>query len=267
MAVFGRRATIQFGRAGQAGKSISGLRVGFRVEHTRSATPSKAVIEVYNLSWESIGLLEADDARVRLLVGYDAPHMVFTGSPVKRGVVTRQQGPDRVTRIEAEDGGSTWRTSRVEINIVGATTFQAVLSEVLTQMGLPKGSVRTDLTGELSQGLTYVGPARDLLDRLADSTASDWMVRDGAFVLLPRGAASGETAVVFSSTARNLVGSPAKTDKGVEVTGLIVPQLRPAQQFRVEASRNAGTYIADAVAFHGDTHGQPWYVIAEGRPA
>lgn len=259
MGNFGRRVQIQLGTEGQPGRTIEGLRVRFQIEHTRTGAPSTGVIEISNLAPESLGLLEGDGALIRLSAGYDSPLLIFRGNPSK--VVTE----NFVTRVEAEDGGETYREARLSINLATAVTMQDVLDEAVTQLGLPKGAVRADLTDEISNGVTFSGPAPDLFDRLGQSTESDWMIQDGAFQFIERGGQTTQTVVVFSIEGRSMV-SASKTDTGVEVKGFIAPQLRPGGLFEVRAERYSGTYIADKVTFVGDTHGNDFYTIARGRP-
>ncbi len=260
-----RACTLEFGPAGKAGRSVSGLRTVFQVEHTRASTPSKATIEVFNLNPDSVGLLHDPDATLRLLAGYDGnPLQVFTGEPIK--VETRRQGPDRVTRIEAEDGGKTWRTARVEVVSSTAITLQTVLDRALGAAGLAASiGAGVDLGAELTQGITYAGPLRDLLDTLTDSAGADWSLRDGVIVLSPRGGAATRSSVLLSPST-GMINTPARTDDGVEVTALIAPQLRPRDLFTVESEIVRGTYVADQVVFAGDTHATPWYVTVTGKP-
>lgn len=265
---FGRNVIFQVGVDAQDGRSIDGLQVDFDIAHTRSGVPSKAVINVWNLSEATLGLLRTPDATVRVLasVSPQPPLAIFTGSVIE--AIPRRQGAVRVTRIEAEDGGKTIREVRVAVNISTPTTAQEVLAEVLKQMGIPQGTVRTDLTTEFSAGFSYQGPARDVLRMLADSTASDWTVRDGALLFIPRNGATSEAALLFSSRTRNLIGEPATTqDGGVELTALLAPQMRPGQRFQLESRALNGTYVADRVDFQGGTHIAPFLVKVTGRPA
>jgi len=260
MANFGRRVQIQLGTEGLPGRTIEGLRVRFQVEHTRTGAPSTAVIEINNLAPESLGLLEGDGALIRLSAGYDSPLLVFRGNPSK--VVTE----NHVTRVEAEDGGETYREARLSISLATAVTMQDVLDEAVSQLGVTKGTIRSDLTAEISNGISFSGPARDMLDRLAETTGSDWMIQDGALQFIERGGQTTQTVVVFSVEGRSMVGTASKTDTGVEAKGFIAPQLRPGGLFEIRAERYSGTYIADKVTFIGDTHGNDFYTIARGRP-
>lgn len=243
------------------------MRVSFDVKMSTSSTPNSAVIEAYNLAPESIALAQAKDAVIRLFVGYDAPLQVFAGNPTKDGVRMERRGPDRVLRIEAADGGKAFKEARVNVSFSTSTTLRQVFDSVSTQLGLPEGTIR--LTEDLSfpKGITLAGPARDVLDRLARSTASEWYIRDGALQFVGEGEDTGETAVVFSSIAGNLIGSPTPKDDGIEVTALLAPALRPGKPFQVESKDYNGLYTATDVAFKGDSgYDRPFYVIATGKP-
>ncbi|MFA9271870.1 MAG: hypothetical protein ACEQSX_14160, partial [Baekduiaceae bacterium] len=77
---------------------------------------------------------------------------------------------------------------------------------------------------------------------------------------------TGETAVVFSAAAGNLIGSPTPKDGGkLEVKALLAPSIRPGKMFSVESADYSGRYVADDVEFNGDSGWEtPFYVTATG---
>lgn len=266
--LFGRQVVVQFGTPGTTGKSFSDLRVTFRVQMSRSSTPNTGSIQIYNLNPDSIALLQKPDAVIRLLVGYDVPRLIFQGEPIKGGVKLERQGPDRILSIEAQDGGRSYREARIEVSFATQTTLRQVLDAVSAQLGLPSGTIRIDDDMRFPHGIVLSGSARDVLDRISRASGADWFVRDGVLQIVPTGGDTGEEAILFSVAQGNLIGSPAPTDQGIEVRGLIEPSMRPGRVFRVDSEQYPGQdYVATDVEFVGDAGWDPtFYVTVRGRP-
>ena len=272
--LFGREVVVQVGRAGDTGRELRDLRVSFRVEMDRTSVPSRGVIQVYNPAEATVGVLQQEDAVVRLLAGYASaggPRLIFRGEPVRNGVGMERRGPDRILTIEALDGGREVADGFVNTSFGRETSARQVLDALAAALGLPLG---IPLGGALDReirwphGLTLVGPARDELDRVCEALAADWFVRDGALYVVGRGRSTGETAPLFSPAAGNLVGSPTrKADGSVEVVALLDPAMRPGRPFVVESASVSGEYIARDVAFDGDSgYDAIFYVRLTGEP-
>ena len=267
MALWRRQVFVQVGSPSETGKSFAGLRVSFDVKMSRASSPNSATLEIYNVNPASVALAQDSAAEVRLLVGYDVPRLIFVGNPVKNGVRLDRRGPDRVLHIEAQDGGRSYADSRVSVSFTTQTTARQVFDAVAAQMGLPQGTIRVDETLVFPKGIVLAGPARDVLDRLADSLGSDWFIRDGALQFVGTGEDTGEAAVVFSAGAGNLIGSPSPKDGGIQVRALLEPGIRPGKVFKVESEDYTGFYTAGDVQFQGDSGWDtPYYVVVQGKP-
>jgi hypothetical protein len=268
-----RTATIQIGIPGGPGVSLSGLRVRFHVEMSRTSTADEAVITIWNPSANTVGLLNIDGVAVRVFAGYESsvPLQVFYGKPVKGGVHQERQGPTRVVTIEAQDGGDRLRDSRVELSYQTPTSLSTIVQACIAALQLPPGTVTLPSDPTLTQGFVYAGSASKLLDRIAISIGADWFIRDGAINLIGQGDSTGEPpdSVVFSSQSGNLVGTPIRMDRGrVQVVGLLQPNLRPGMRYRVYSEEITGDFVAEDVTQDGDSEGEEndWYTTAVGRP-
>lgn len=272
MELFGRRVVLQLGTAGGAGREITDLRIGFSVTMSDSSEPNKGKVEVYNVGAWALAQMQAADAVVRLSVGYDSdggvPRLIFQGNPIKGGVKLDRSGTDRILSIEAQDGGRAYTSSHVSESYATATTSAQLFNALAEAMGLPLGNVDAVAGGvSFPHGLALTGRAADQLDRVAAMSRAKWGIRDGALQVWASGGSTGETAVVFSAATGNLIGSPAVTDKGVEITGLLAPTLRPGKPFRVVSADVNGDYVATDVEFKGDSGwASDFYVVAKGTP-
>lgn len=270
--LFGRRVVVQLGTANSTGKEFRDLRVRFSVKMTDSSDPNSAKIEVYNLSASTVSAMQADDAVVRLLAGYDseggAERLLFQGNPIDGGVRLERQGVDTILTVEAQDGGREYTTSHVSESYSTGTTSSQVFSALAAQLGVPLGNVDA-VVGDISfpSGLVLQGRVADQLDRVAAMSGARWQIRDGTLQVWAVGSTTGESAVVFSSETGNLIGSPTVTDEGVEVTGLLAPTLRPGKPFRVASRDVEGDYVCTSCEFKGDSGWvTDFYVVARGAP-
>jgi len=270
--LFGRRVVLQLGTANATGKQYDELRVQFGVTMTDSSDPNTAKLQVYGLAASTVATMQASDAVVRLLVGYQSqggvPRLLFQGNPITGGVRLERRGPDRVLSIEAQDGGREYTTAHVSESYATGTTSGQLFAALADRLGVPLGNVDA-IVGDVAfpRGLAAVGRVSDQLGRLAAMSGARWQIRDGTLQVWPVGGSTGEQAVVFSSSAGNLIGSPTVTDEGVEITGLLAPTLRPGKPFRVEALDLQGDYVATSVEFKGDSgFATDFYVVAKGTP-
>lgn len=266
-ALFGRQVVLQLGTEASRGREFAEHRVSFRVNMRRTGSPNTGSIVAYNLSEESVALIQQPQAVVRLLAGYTVPRLIFRGSPVKNGVRIEKQGPNRLLKIEAADGGRQLKSSRITVSFATQVTFREVFDAVAAQLGLPLGTISIDDDAiTYPNGIVLIGLVRDVLERLAVSTDRHIFIRDGALHAIPRDGDTGEVAVVFSSELGNLIGSPSPKDDGIEVRALLEPSIRPGRPFVVKSRRYNGVYIARDVTFVGDSGwDQAFYVIVTGK--
>jgi len=275
---FGRRVELSLGQAGATGLKLADLRVAFRVTMSKGRNPHDAEIRVYNPNPLSLALLEEGPLpTVRLAVGYGdpllpgggpgIPRQIFLGEVVRDGLRNERAGPDRIVEITAQDTPGAYQLGRVALTFPTSVTMSAVVAAIAAQLRLPVGviSVLPDVT--LSQGGTFNGGARDVLDRIAASVNGDWWISDGVFYFTPSGAPVPGVAPLFSSIQGNLIGVPIKKDRGgVEILGLLDADMRPGGLFVVQSNAVNGTYIATDVTFQGDSgFDQPFYVRVVGR--
>jgi hypothetical protein len=270
--LFGRRVVVELGTANATGKRYDGLRVSFAVKMSDDSTPNEAKIQIYNLAASTVATMQAADAVIRLLAGYDTQggtdRLLFQGNPIDGGVKLEKRGQDRVLVVEAQDGGLEFSTSRIATSFATGTTSQQVFQALADQMGLPLGNIDA-VVGDVSfpAGLVLNGKASDGLDRIAAMSGARWGIRDGTIQFWVDGESTGEEAVVFSTQAGNLIGSPTVTDTGVEVTALLAPTMRPGKPFRVQSEQVNGDYVATTVEFTGDSgFSTDFYTKAAGTP-
>lgn len=271
--LFGRQVLLQLGGLTVA-NSYEDFRIRFSVTKTLKSEPNEASIEVYGLNQASIAnYLAADrDLRVRLLAGYrgGAPSLLFDGFPVKdEGLVFEEQAAERVLKIKAKDGLRRFEKARVNLTLGQASTLQDVLIEVASSLGLPVDTIEVPPDTQLTQGVTLVGQAADVMDRIALSANADWSIQDGKFQFLQKRGRRRGQGPLLSADLQNYVGTPRRKDKGVEVTAFLQESIVPGGLFRLETKTGLhdGDYKVYEVKYTGDSfYDNDFYAVIQGRP-
>ena len=273
---FDRVVAVEIGTPNTTGRRFesanNGLRITFDVQMTDSSTPNSARIEMFGASQGTVARLQETDAIVRLLVGYSSQHgvprLIFTGNPIPDGVRREVRSEvEQVVVIEAQDGGREFVSSHVSESFAEGTTTEQAITFLIDQLeGIGIGNIDA-IFGDISlPSLVLTGRVTDQIDIIAEMSGAQWGIRDRVAQFWKRGGTTGESAVVFSQEAGNLIDS-SPTDDGVEVKGLIAPTLRPGKPFRVESDLITGDFVAQSVGFKGDSGwATEYYVTARGIP-
>jgi len=247
-----------------------GLRVSFAVTKTLKGEPNKATISVYGLDPDTYQRLQARgrDLVVSLYAGHEIPGLVFRGNPVKDGVEYRLDSPERVLLIEAKDGYRAYSRARVKGSFSGEILVKDVVEKAAAQLGLPVSLIDVPGDMRLTQGLHMRGPAHRILDRLAQSTGSDWSIQNGTFQFLPKSKVRRNSGPLYSPDAplSNLIKRPVKKESGVELTVMLEPSLIPGDRFEIrdgEIPMFDGVYKVKAVKHTGDNWDQVFYTEIE----
>jgi hypothetical protein len=271
LGLFGRQAWVEIGPEGGPGVRLADLRVSFRIEHKSGKAVNTGAISIYNPAPSSIALLHVPLAAIRLLAGYDAPQVIFQGPPVKDGVELLADGPNKILKVDAADGGRAYIGTAFNLSLTTPSTFGQVLALVLAETLWARGYIDPAIEAvSLPHGIVLQGRPSEILDRLAAAApplGADWFVRDNALYVLPRGQATPEVAPLISSTVGNLIGSPTQTKHGCKVTALLDATMRPGRAFVVESLLVNGTFVAKDVTFIGDSgYDRDFYMQIVGRP-
>lgn len=257
--LFGRQVILQLDDL-----SYDGLRVDFSVTKTIGSKLNKAKIDVYNLADIYTDLIEsqARDVRVRLLAGYDTPALIFEGNPVKGGISKERSAGDSVLTIEANDGLKQYQDAVVNVSFATQTTFAQVVEEAATQLGLPQGAIEVSNDARLTQGLSFTGPASELLDRVARSQDSDWSIQNGQLRIVPFSGTTTERGPLYSQENRNLI-EYQPMDTGAKFVVLLDAKLLPGDRFEVEHQEVQGVYKASKVQHAGSRWQNEFYTTIE----
>lgn len=254
------------------GRSLSGLRIRFRVRKTRSKVPNEATVEIYNASGATVGA--ASSGEMRLYAGYLFNPPLLSAGEI-RSVSLDRRPPDAALIIEAQEGINTLREKRVSLSFeAGATVKQIIeaIAETLEAVVRPLDSL--DLSAVMRGGFAHVGGAGEALDAAVSRIKGFWSLQNGELQILPE---SGrvERAPVLLSPVTGMLYSPervearlstekagAKPRTGYRVTCLLQPQIEPGDPVVLVSTLVSGEFVVDEVIHRGDTHGPEFHTIA-----
>lgn len=267
--LFGRVVEVEVGPAGAPGVRVDDGSVSFLVEKSTKKTSNKAVIKLYNLSDETRRGFEAPDLRVRLRAGYDGiAQLLFQGSIGKRGVLTTREADTLITTLECTDqippAAGSART-RFNWHFEGGVTSTTVLQTLLNSTGLPLDFIDPALPVQTYKyGVTFLGTVEDALDRLTRPVGALWSIQDGALQVTLRGGVTDDLAVLLTPQT-GLIGTPTRTDKGIDARSLLIPQIHMGGTVRIESEFITGFYRVRNLKHEGDLRGDTWYTSIESK--
>jgi len=271
--LFGRKVYCVIGKAGEQGVIVDGLRISFAVEKTARRHPNKAKIAIFNLNkTTAAAVTDAQDRlQIQLFAGYEstAVSMIFQGE-IRRGQAkTETSGTDRITTIEASDGGDLYRESRINTTIVDASGKQlidAISKSFGVKIKLPDDVLQEALAKRFDS-ITLTGRSADVLDNLADSFGFVWFLEDGALKIVSRDGDTGEIAVLLTPDT-GLISAAVQTSKGINGESLLNSGIRPRRIIEIRTEDVKGFFRVQSVELKGDSgYAKPFYTSFEAVQA
>ncbi|WVD70986.1 hypothetical protein RHO14_11610 [Orbus wheelerorum] len=260
MRQFGRVIQLNIGNAQQS-LVYNNLKITFDVTKTISSEPNDANITIYNLNQNSRNLITSKVYDlVELFVSYrdDDLRMIFKGEI--KTVENEYSGLDIITKLKCSDGGQAY-TEKVLIKTVAAGQKDSdALNDSAKSFGILKSDVDLPNDKVLPRGRVFFSDVRDVMDKIGLNNDADWSIQDNQLVVVPKNKAirNDEGYVISSNTG--MIGSPQKTDQGLEVITLCNPRFKIGSLIRVESKFNEynGDYKIQSINHSGDLTGNDW---------
>lgn len=248
--------------------------VSFEVQKSTKREPNKAQIQVINLSDSRVQQLAGlEDVQVQLDAGYqDGKDTIFVGDV--RDMWTVRETPDRITKIEAQDGGRSYRTASIQRSFAPGTTVASVITACAEAMGVGIGNttalaLRADLVDggpNYATGTTLSGPAWRELSRVCTSAGIRYSIQNGV-LQLRRAGRPAVTSAVRLTPDTGLIGSPTRGQRdrrtrkvSYSATALLRPGIYPGRVIRIESRDLTANLLCKNATYSGETTGSNWYV-------
>lgn len=242
-----------------------------------SKQSNSASIEIYNLSENSLKILETDYPAASFEVGYgDYNKMgLLFGGQIANVNGTRKRGTDRVTQIILGSGYTELNHQTLSKLVPPGKTVKDVVEEL--RAGFPnitRGVYNgTNLNSVLINGYSISGTLKQSLDSLANTYKLEWRLDgdtlyvndksraenenfESAYVISP---SSGliETPYYSSGDMRRTTEDDAKK-QSVQFSMLINPAIRPGMIIKLEDTNITGWYKVDTCRYSGSYRGGNW---------
>lgn len=280
MIQFDRKYKLQVGdRQTGEGLTIDTLRVSFSVRKSSNNKDKidKCSISVYNLSYESLAVLESEYPVAILSCGYKNNVVrLFYGEITQ--VETTKSGTDRITKIKITPSFSDLTHKLMSELVPENGTVLDAIEAVRRNTSLAKGTYKgKSLNTPIVYGYPLSGTPRQMLDQITSAYNLEWKIEgQSLYINSPTSVQDEilELAPVISETT-GLISAPyfftgtegqSKKDKektrGVRFRALINPNVLPGTIVKIEYKDVSEFLRVQEVEFTGDTGtgGKAWYM-------
>lgn len=267
---------------------VAELRITFDIAKSLIGYPNLGNIKVYNLSSNSRNKIEEKGLKVQLFAGYEdtSVPLLFDGDVIN--VVHQKKGVDWISEIFAADGANILNTATVNTTLPAGIDTGQIYDALINQMsGVKKGitkGLQNCLSGKRSllRELQLSGNVKDWLDKISKDCGFEYSVNEGVIETTPTGFPLSDVPPIIINQNSGMIGSPERTEVGINVRNLLLPELKLGRTIRVESIsakinignlffrtippiRNEGIYRIDKMIHTGDTHENTWQTQIFGR--
>ncbi|OWO79300.1 hypothetical protein B5C26_21220 [Photorhabdus luminescens] len=261
MKQFGRQLKLNIGNKKES-IEITNLRVAFEVSKTITSEPNPATIRVYNLNQSHRNLITSKVYnRVSLAVGYDELRVIYTGDIIE--AKTLRDDLDFIIELTCGDGYEAYTGALVNKTLKAGATDTDILSETTKSMKVGNSVIDLPKDRQLPRGKVLTGNARDIMHKIARNNGADWSVQDGNMVVLPKNKVLADNEGFVLSQETGMIGSPEKTDDGLQITCLCNPALRIGGLIRIQSiiPEYNGDYKITELEHSGDFMSDDWNTL------
>lgn len=153
------------------------LHISFSIEKSDSEAANTAKVQVWNLSSESLKVLDTKDCIIELHAGYTSHiSLILVGNVVT--VATQMDGADRLTELEVVDGRGAIRDTYISVSFCGKVNSKEVFDYISAEMGI---SVVYSAGCEfriLPNGFSFIGAAKNALKKLSKTCGLTWSIQN-----------------------------------------------------------------------------------------
>ena len=267
---------------------VNGLRIIFKIEKSLVGYPNLANIKIYNLKESSRNKLEKKGLTIELYAGHEdvGVPLVFKGDIIN--VVHLKEQTNWISEVFAGDGVNILSTSTINKTLPAGATTETIYNELVSQMqGISKGvteGIQNCLSGKQSllRALQLSGNVKDWLDKISKECGFDYSINDGVIETFPENLPVSDEAPIIINQKSGMIGSPERTEIGINVKNILLPDLKLGRTIKVESVsariavgnlffrkvppvKNQGAYRIDKLIHIGDNRSNIWETGVNAR--
>lgn len=260
------------------GLNINNLQVTFDISKSSSNKDktNSASIEIYNLSNDSLKLLDVDYPAAVFSAGYRDIGMkrLFAGQVTN--VTTRKSGTDRITQIQM--GAAYTEINHQVLNslVSPGRTVRDVAEDIRKAIpGVSRGVFNgTNLNNPVIYGYPLQGTPKEMLNELSEKYALDWQIDDDVLYVHDntRGNSENFEEAYVISRYTGLIENAYRTSgdlrrskkdkakiQSVQWKMLLNPDLIPGDLVKLEDTLITGWYKITDMRHYGGWRDSAWY--------
>lgn len=273
---FMRRYIMKFGPDGGKGFKIgnthsateTALHISFSIEKSDAENPNDAIIQIWNLSNESIKLLERGDCIVELMAGYGEDIKILLVGCVTSAITT-QDNADRLTEITVVDSKLGFQHRAINISLNGKVSSKKVYDTIAKEAGVDIRYAKDVKFKNFGNGYSFVGLAKNALYHLKKYNGHEWTMENQQIKVTLPGRAVGATGYLLSAST-GLIGIPRRvslgtgdeTQTGWEVQYFLNGAIGINDAVQLESSIANGYFRVQKITMDGDNMEGDWVCTA-----
>lgn len=240
---WGRRISVTVGEEGVSQGAIkidssdnSNFRVDFNITKTRSSTPNKATVRIYNLPPGVRSRATSEYDAIIVQAGYsnfseknnNTFGVIFKGQIVE--VEHSRQGEDVVSSFSCVDGGLGYVNGVVNMTYKKNSLYRDIISDIVSGMErVSLGSVvDVPVNARIPRDRNFFGTGKESIDLLCRNINCRATVNNGLLnIVSNEGGDRAVRSIPKISKDSGMIGSPSSTEKGISVSCLLNPNIAP----------------------------------------
>lgn len=270
--LFKRTAQVIIGKLGSIGRLLDGIRISFDIDMDDNRETNTGKVNIYNLSEETIGLLEQKDVSVILKIGYDGEELstLFIGNVVE--YEHDFNGFDVITKITLKDGYIPLTSKKLSLSFAENSNTKQIIEKIVGELNLTKSDYSLLPNYVYKQGFSFIGAPGTALDIILARIGYQWTIANNVLIITKPNESNKQAIAQFLSPETGLIDKPkrfkeksvktkTKENKlidGWKINCLIIPSIQPKNLIKVQSSEVDGTFLVKSVKFNGDTEDNTW---------
>lgn len=259
------------------GLQINDLQVTFDISKSSSNKDktNSASIEIYNLSNDSLKLLDVDYPAAVFSAGYRdiGIKRLFAGQVTN--VTTRKSGTDRITQILMGGAYTELNHQMLSSLVAPGRDGEDAIKELQKSLGVSKSVFNSvNLKSPLLYGYQLQGTPKDMLNEICERYGCSWQIDDDVLYVHDNDRGNSEkfedayviskytglieSAYRASGDIRRSAKDKAKI-QAIQMKILLNPDIVPGDIILLEDVLFSGYYKVSDLRHTGDWRGQAWY--------
>jgi hypothetical protein len=204
------------------------------------ASSSEGSVTVFNLADDTKEKIRASGKKIQVFAGYGDDYVLLHFGDVLRTAQV-DEGANVKTIIYL--GGNIYKTNNAIFtkSYNSSVSVRQIVSDALPSFDLPFDKKVTDLipADATIPNFSFVGKTTDMLSSLLEPLNLKWFENNGQSLLSEKGKASGDDKdnnVIILNSNTGLIKTVTTTDRGINATCLLNPQLQPGGIVKIESN-------------------------------